>query len=112
MTFSVVYQWVPGDTIGLQRFLIEHYLEHRLFTSTLLGQTPPVKTVEYPLQTMDSPREWLAAHQQVSQSVWTGIGGGESTDFETVNWDDPIQVADWQQLHAAWHESVRSSLNL
>lgn len=112
MTFAAVAQWVPGDVIGLQRFLIEHYVEHRLFAATLLAQSPAIRTVDYPIQTMDSPRAWLAAHQQISQSVWTGLGGGQSTDFETVNWDDPIQVQDWQQLHAAWHQSVRDSLNL
>ena len=112
MTFSAVSQWLPGDELGLQRFLIEHYLEHRLFTATLLSESPPVQTVEYPIQTMFDPRDWLSEHQQMSQSVWTGIGGGQCTDFESLDWNDAAQVQDWQLLHAAWHQSVRDSLNL
>ncbi len=112
MSFSAVSEWVPGDDIGLQKFLLEHYLEHRLFTDTFLSQSPPIKTLEYPLQTMPDPKQWLADHQRVSQSQWTAAGGGESIDLERLNWDDPIQVVDWQVFHAAWHKSMRDSLNL
>lgn len=112
MAFSALFQWVPGDERGLNRFLLEHYIEHRLFADTLLGQTPSVRTLDYPLQHMDRPRDWLGAHQKVSQSVWTGIGGGQTTDLESVNWDDPGALQDWQQIHLAWHQQVRSSLNL
>jgi len=112
VAFSALFQWLPGDSLGLQRFLLEHYLEHRLFTDTLLGQTPPVLTVEYPIQQMEDPNRWLTDHQRMSQSVWAGIGGGQSTDFERLDWNDKVAVQDWQLLHAAWHQSVRDSLNL
>lgn len=112
MTFAAVAQWVPGDEIGMQKFLLEHYLEHRLFTDYFLSQSPPIKTVEYQIQVMTNPYQWLADHQKMSQSQWTAAGGGESIDLERLNWDDPVQVLDWQLFHAAWHKSLRDSLNL
>lgn len=112
MSFAAVSQWVPGDQAGLQCFLLEHYLEHRLFTDYFLGLATPIQTIEYPLQTMVSPQQWLADHQRVSQSQWTAAGGGESIDLERLNWDNPMQVQDWQLYHAAWHKSLRDSLNL
>lgn len=112
MSFSAVSIWVPGDDDGLQVFLFEHYLEHRILTEYFLGLPTPIKTLEYPLQTMTTPKQWLADHQKVSQSQWTAAGGGENIDLESVNWDNPQQVQDWQLYHAAWHESMRTSLNL
>lgn len=112
MTFSAVFQWIPGDQLGLQRFLLEHYVEHRIFADTLLGQSPSIITVDLPIQTMVDPTQWLTDHQRMSQSVWSAIGGGQSTDFERLDWEDSVAVEDWQLLHAAWHQSVRDSLNL
>ena len=112
LTFQAVSQWKPGDDAGLQRFLLEHYLEHRLFTDYFLGLPVPIKTLEYPLQTMVNPQQWLADHQMVSQSQWSAAGCGESVDLERVNWGEPRQVQDWQIYHAAWHASLRDSLNL
>lgn len=112
MSFSAVFQWLPGDEAGFQRFLMEHYLEHRLFIDTLLAQSPPIQTLEYPIQNMFSPDEWLSSHQEMSQSVWSALGGGQSTDFARLDWNDKVAVQDWQLLHAAWHQSVRDSLNL
>lgn len=112
MTFAAVYQWSPGDMAGLQRFLLEHYLEHRLFTDYFLSLPTPIRTIEYPLQIMVTPQLWLADHQKVSQSQWTAAGGGESIDLERLNWDNPLQLRDWQEFHAAWHASMRNSLNL
>lgn len=112
MAFQAVAQWEPGDMMGLQRFLFEHFLEHRLFTDYFLGQPTPIKTLEYPLQTMGNPKQWLADHQKVSQSVWSAAGGGETFDLERLNWENPQQVRDWQAYHAAWHKSLRESLGL
>lgn len=112
MSFSAVFQFRVGDEGGKNRFLLEHYVEHEQFYKALLGQTPSVRTVNYPIQRMDSEKDWLAAHQKMSQSVWTGIGGGQSTDFESLDWKNPAQVQDWFNLHALWHKSVRDSLGL
>lgn len=112
MAFSALFQFAPGDMQGMQRWLLEHYLEHMQFYRTLLGQTPSVKTVSYPIQRMEDPRDWLAAHQKMSQSVWTGTGGGQSTDFGTLDWEDTNQVQDWLNVHQLWHKTVRGSLGL
>lgn len=112
MAFSAVFQWVPGDEGGLNRFLLEHYVEHQTFYKTLLGQTPSVRTVNYPIQRISSWPDWLAAHQNMSQSVWTGIGGGQSTDFGTLKYEDAGALQDWQELHARWHSQVRDALGL
>lgn len=112
MAFEAVFQFVPGDDAGLNRFLIEHYVEHQIFYKTLLGQTPAVVTVNYPIQRMEDPKDWLAAHQKMSQSVWTGIGGGQSTDLGSVDWKQEEKVMDWLQIHNQWHAQVRESLGL
>ena len=112
MSFSAVWQFYPKDYGGLNRFLLEHYVEHRRFCDALLGQTPSFAAVDLPIQRMDDPKKWLAAHQQMSQSVWTGIGGGQSTDFGTLDWESPTQVEDWQNTHQLWHKTVRDSLGL
>lgn len=96
----------------MSRFLIDHYLEHMQFYKTLLGQTPSVVTQNFPIQRMEDPKAWLAAHQQMSQSVWTGIGGGQSTDLGSLDWADTNQVQDWLQLHNDWHKQVRDVLGL
>lgn len=112
MTFSALAQFIPGDPVGQDRWLLEHYLEHQTFYRELLGQSPTVVTVNLPLQHMRDPRPWLVAHQQVSQSVWTGLGGGQSVDLATVDWNDSAKLRDWLEFHAAWHQSVRDSLSL
>lgn len=111
-SFNAVFQFVPGDTAGMNRFLLAHYLEHQQFYRTLLAQTPSVVTTNLPLQRMDDAKGWLAAHQQVSQSVWTGIGGGQSTDFGRLDWADSQKVQDWLQIHGDWHKQVRDALGL
>jgi hypothetical protein len=112
VAFSAVFQFVPGDPGGMSRFLLEHYVEHMQFYDSLLGRTPSVVTVNYPIQRMEDPEEWLASHQLMSQSVWTGLGGGQSTDFGRLDWKNPNQVQDWFNLHRQWHASVRDSLGL
>lgn len=112
MSFSAVFQFKVGDEAGKNRFLLEHYVEHQMFYKTLLGQTPSVVTLNYPIQRMDNEQEWLASHQRMSQAVWSGLGGGQSTNFETLDWSNPGQVQDWFNLHALWHQSVRDALGL
>lgn len=112
MTFSAVFQFTVGDEAGKGRFLIEHYNEHQQFYKALLGQTPPVVTTNLPIQSMEDPQRWLAAHQSMSQSVWSGLGGGQSTDFGTLDWSSHSQVQDWFNLHLLWHKVVRDALGL
>jgi len=112
MAFSAVFQFRVGDEAGKNRFLLEHYTEHRQFTDKLLAQTPPFRAIDLPIQRMDSVQDWMAAHQRMSQSVWTGIGGGQMIDLETLDWNNQNQVRDWFNLHALWHRSVRDSLGL
>lgn len=112
MAFSSVWQFVVGDEAGKGRWLLEHYLEHQQFYRALLAQSPSFASVNYPLQRMEDPTKWLGAHQEESQSVWTGIGGGQSTDFGTLNWSSPTEVQDWMNLHQLWHAQVRTSLGL
>lgn len=112
MAFSAVFQWLPSDEGGLNRFLLEHYVEHQQFYKTLLDQATPVKTVNYPIQKMNSWPDWLWAHQAMSQSVWSGLGGGQSADFGSVRYNDTVAMQDWMQQHAAWHAVVRQSLGL
>ena len=112
MAFSAVFQFVVGDEAGKGRWLLEHYLEHQQFYKALLGQSPSYASVNYPLQTMDDPEKWLEAHQEVSQSVWTGINGGQSVDFAHLNWSHPTEVQDWLNYHKLWHDSVRATLGL
>lgn len=114
MAFSAVSQFTPGDEGGMNRFLFEHYLEHQQFASVLLAQTPPAQTTTLPIQKMDKGREqdWLLAHQQMTQSVWTGLGGGQSAEFSRVDWNDPDQLLNWMQDHAQWHAQVRELLSL
>lgn len=112
MAFSSTFQFIPGDEAGKNRWLLDHYLEHMQFYRTLLGQTPSVVTVNYPLQRMEEPRAWLDAHQKMSQSVWSGIGGGQSADFGDVDWENPQKVQDWMNIHGLWHQQVREALGL
>jgi hypothetical protein len=112
MAFSSVFQFTPGDGPGMNRWLLEHYLEHMAFYRALLAQSPSVITVNYPIQRMEDQRDWLAAHNKMSQSVWTGVGGGESTDFGDLDWSDATKVQDWMNIHALWHKRVRDSLGL
>lgn len=110
MAFDSVFQFKQGDEGGKNRFLLEHYLEHMEIYRALAAQG--IATVNYPIQTMEEPNEWLAAHQTMSQSVWSGIGGGQSTDLGRVDWNDAQQMQDWMVLHRDWHRSVRNSLGL
>lgn len=112
MAFSAVFQFQVNDDAGRNRFLLEHYVEHIQFYKALLGQTPSVITVNYPIQTMDDPKTWLGKHQEMTQSVWSGIGGGQATDFGTLDFNDKNQVLDWFNLHQLWHKQVRDSLGL
>lgn len=110
MAFADVWQFMVGDEPGKNRWLLEHYLEHQQFYKGLLDIS--VVTVNYPLQHMDNPQDWLGAHQEVSQSVWSGLGGGQSTDFSTLDWKSPAAVQDWMNLHQLWHKTVRDALGL
>lgn len=112
MSFSAVFQFKVGDEGGKNRFLLEHYIEHRQFADVLLGQTPPSIPLDYPIQRMEDEGVWLDAHQKMSQSVWTGLGGGQSVDFRSLNWRDENQVQDWFNLHQLWHKAVREVLGL
>lgn len=108
MAFSAVFQYRLDDEAGKGRFLIEHYIEHQNFYKALLDQG--FVSTNLPIQRMDDPERWLAAHQQMSQSVWTGLGGGQSTDFGTLDWGSPSQVQDWFRLHLLWHQQVAQVL--
>ena len=110
MAFSAITQYLPGDEEGKQRWLLEHYLEHRQFGQALLAQG--YAAVDLPIQSMEAPPPWLAAHQLVSQSQWTGAGGGQSPDLERVDWDKPDQLLDWFNTHTSWHYQMRQALGL
>ena len=91
---------------------LAHYLEHMLFYKTLLGQSPSVTTVNYPIQRMDDQESWLVAHNKMTQSVWTGLGGGQSQEFGKLDWKNNDEVQDWLYEHHAWHQNVRNALSL
>lgn len=112
MAFSAVFQFEPNDEAGKARWLLEHYVEHQSFVDALAGLAQPFLATSYPIQRMEDSERWLAAHQQMSQSVWTGLGGGQSTDFGRVEWDDPAALQDWFNYHALWHQNVREQLGL
>lgn len=112
MAFSNLFQFIPGDEAGLNTWLLEHYLDHQQFYKALLGQTPSVRSVNYPIQRMDDPDGWLSAHQEMSQSIWSGLGGGQSEDFGKLDWKNPTEVQDWLYSHYLWHQNVRAQLGL
>lgn len=112
MSFSVLARHMPLDDVGWGQWHLEHAREHRIFTDTLLGQTPSVATAEFPIETMDDPDPWLVAHMEMSQSVWSGIGGGQSLDLRTVDWKDESQLEQWLLVHDRWHAEVRDALGL
>ena len=112
MSFSVFARHMPQDDAGWGTWFLEHAREHRIFTDTLLGQAPPVASAEFPIETMGDTEPWLNAHQEMSQSVWSGAGGGESIDLRTVDWKDKNQVEQWLLTHDRWHASVREALGL
>lgn len=112
MAFSAVFQFAPGDQQGLNRFLLEHYLEHRAFSKALLAQNPSIPTTDYPIQRIENWETWLGAHQEMSQSVWSALGGGQSTDFSRLKYESPEAVQDWLNYHAQWHTTVREALGL
>ena len=112
MAFSAVFQFALGDEAGKGRWLLEHYLEHNQFTQALATQTITITSVSYPIQRMQDPERWLEAHQQISQNQWSAAGGGQSTDFGTLDWSDSDAVQDWMNLHALWHKSMRDTLGL
>lgn len=96
----------------MNRFLLDHYVQHRRYVDALLGQTPPFRAVDLPIQRLETWPDWLAAHQQMSQSVWTGLGGGQSVDFGSLKYDDPSALQDWMLYHYDWHKVVDESLGL
>lgn len=106
------FQFVPGDGAGMNRFLLDHYARHRLYIDALLEQTPPFRPVDLPIQRLEEWPGWLAAHQQMSQSVWTGLGGGQCTDFGSLKWEDPNALQDWFLYHKNWHAVVDDALGL
>lgn len=110
MAFSALTQYLPGDEEGKQRWLLEHYLEHQEMYRALLAQN--YASVNLPIQHMEEPKAWLAAHQLVSQSQWTGIGGGQSVNLEDVNWDKSDELLDWFNIHTSWHYQARQALGL
>lgn len=112
MAFSAVFQWLPGDAGGLNRFLLEHYVEHQQFYSVLAQSSPAIVTTNLPIQRLEAWPQWLAAHQEMTQSVWTALGGGQTVDFGRLDYEDPEALQDWMQSHADWHAVVRQALQL
>lgn len=112
MAFSALFQFIPGDDAGMNAWLLEHHIEHQALYKALMGQTPTVITTNLPLQRIDAPDVWLAAHQAMSQSVWSGLGGGQSENFAKLDWKKPTEVQDWLYSHYLWHRNVREQLGL
>lgn len=112
MPFSASFQWLPGDDAGLNRFLLDHYVSHRRYIGALAELATPFKAVDLPIQRLEKWPDWLAAHQQMSQSVWTGLGGGQGTDFGSLKYDDPAAMQDWMLYHYNWHKVVDEALGL
>lgn len=112
MAFSSIFQFTKNDQIGQGTWLVAHYLEHQQFYLALMTQTPAVITTNYPIQRMEDKKDWLAAHQEMSQSVWTALGGGQSQDFGSLNWESDSERSDWFNFHQLWHKTVRDSLGL
>lgn len=112
MTFSAIAGEMPKDEAGWGQWFLEHAREHRSFTGVLLAQTPSVATAEFPIDRMDDPEDWLNAHMEMSQSVWSGAGGGQCTDLRTVEWSDEQQLNQWLLVHEQWHATMRDTLGL
>lgn len=117
MSFSATFQFVPGDEGGLNRFLLDHYLSHRAYVDALLAQTPSFAAVDLPIQRLTNWPDWLAAHQMMSQSAWTGAGGGQSTDFGSLKLGpdgqpDPGALQDWFIYHKLWHDDLNATLGI
>ena len=142
MAFSAVAKWRVGDERGLQRYLLEHYLDHMNMANCL--QVRGYQSTVFPIQRMEDARAWLAAHQRMSQSVWTQLGaafrwitsigttfpfttaeggifvwdagtaadGAQSIDLEHVDWENESDVNNWQLIHANWHRQVNGALGL
>lgn len=110
MSFSAQTQFVPGDPKGMQVWALTHYLEHQIFYNTLLSQG--TVTINYPLQMIENMDEWLAWHDEEHQSVWKGVGGGQATDLQRVDWKNTNNLLDWFQIHAQVHYQIRQSLGL
>lgn len=112
MSFSAIASHMPRDEIGWGQWHLAHAREHREFTDALLGQTPPVPSIEFPIERQGNVGDWLIAHQEMSQSVWSGAGGGQSQDFRTVDWTKDEEVNVWLLDHAKWHAQMRDALGL
>ena len=112
MSFSAIARHMPTDEAGWGQWLLEHAREHRIFTGALLEQSPPVASAEFPIEQMIDPEPWLTAHQEMSQSVWAGAGGGQSIDLRAVDWQDEQARDQWLLTHDRWHAQVREALGL
>lgn len=96
----------------MQRWLLEHYFEHLRLAQALAERANPVSVVVLPIDRMQDPDRWNSDHQRMTQAVWSGLGGGVTTDFEHVDWSDPISLGYFFDLHAQWHRMVRTELGL
>jgi len=110
MAFSAVSQFVYGDDLGFNNWLLAHYLEHVEFIDTL--QDNSFTVLAYPIQSMEDPDQWLQTHHRMHQAIWTAIGGGTSTNLAAVDWKKDDQVQDWLEIHARIHQQIRDSLGI
>lgn len=113
MAFSDIPTWTVGDMAGQGRWALDHYLEHVAFNGVLATSTIALASItNYPLQDMSDIERWLAAHQRWHQAIWKAIGGSNAVDLSRLDWKNEDQVYDWQQVHAAVHGDVRTTLGM
>ena len=114
MAFSAIPSFVVHDDPGMQRWLLEHYVEHQNFNDALATTTVSITAAitDYPIQKMNDKQVWLVVHQRWHQAIWSALGAGIGADLASLDWNKADQVYSWLELHAQVHGDIRSALGL
>jgi hypothetical protein len=101
-----------GDNEGLQRFMFENGLQHRLFRDTFFQNGFAVPA--FPLMDPDVSNldDWMLTHQVEHQSFAGLLGLSNPFNMLDADLGKQEQFYDWLATHLTIHEQIAANLGL
>lgn len=98
------------DPPGFGRWLLGHYLEHKLFITQALTLTPAVQIPDYDILRFDDDPgltwSWLNAHSLIHTALRAPVGV-TGIDLSEVDFSNAEQFDLWQEVHRTEHATLR-----
>lgn len=101
-----------GDKDGLQEFLWENYVQHRLFYEILADKD--ILIPQYPLADADTSNldDWLFVHNQEHERLANTLNLDNPFQLLDSDWNVEEDFYDWIGVHQTIHQQIAAALGI